>query len=74
MLIEADSSVMEGMEFWPGILAVPATCRVSLTGHEICLAAGTPRGLLIWALSVTVPGARGRGGGGGWLRHGAGAG
>lgn len=63
------------MEFWPGIPAAPATCRVSPTGHEICLAAGTPRGLLIWALSVTVPGVwghRGGGGGGGWLQHVAG--
>ena len=53
MLIKADSSTMEGMEFWPGIPAIPETCQVSLIGHGICLAAGTPRDLLIWDLSVS---------------------
>lgn len=52
MLIKADSSTMEGMEFWPGIPAIPETCQVSLTGHGICLAAGTPRDL-IWDLSIS---------------------
>lgn len=71
LLIKADSSTMEGMEFWPGIPAIPETCQGSLTGHGICLAAGTPRDLLIWDLSVScnlVWGHRGGGRGGGrWL-------
>lgn len=54
LLIKADSSTMEGMEFQPGIPAIPETCQGSLTGHGICLAAGTPRDLLIWDLSITI--------------------
>lgn len=53
MLIKADSSTMEGMEFWPEIPAIPETCQVSLTGHGIRLAVGAPRDLLIWDLSIS---------------------
>lgn len=54
---------MEGTEFWPGIPAISETCQGSLSGHGICLAAGTPRDLLIWDLSLSCSLVWGRRGG-----------